>query len=149
MAKPKVVTYCWSVNNLARLLRETPYLKVNTIINQNPNIEFIFYLDGINHSDIDEVLSIFDHYNVTYPFIFDYDSKLAKANDHISRLWGSLRYQDGIKMISFFCDESNRMYKEIAGVIGTDLSKMYFDPCFVKFKAALKSRKKEPSCSNE
>ena len=137
MTKPKVVTYCWGVRNLNRLLSETPHLKINSIIEQNPKIEFVFYLDGINHADMEGISATLSKYAVTYPIILDFESTFALANTNIgTRLRGP--NEEGITIIGFFCDGSNRIFKNGSGVIGTDKSKMFFDPGFARFKAALR-----------
>jgi hypothetical protein len=137
MIKPKVVTYCWGVRNLNELLSETPHWKINSMIEKNPKIEFVFYLDGIYQADLDQILAILNQYNVTYPVILDFESMFAKTNTNIgTKLRG--QNNEGITTIGFFCDASNRIFINGAGVIGTNKSKMYFDPGFIRFKAALK-----------
>ena len=128
MTKPKVVTY-FGRNGMVHLtgtLRETPDHKINSIISENPGIEFVFYLSGISHSDIDELLEILNRYDITYPIILDFDTVFAKNNNLV-----------GMGAIGYFCDEENHIFKDGGGVIGTNMSKTYFDPGLINFKYAL------------
>ena len=134
MNKPKVVTYIWGEHNLRRLLSETPSLKINNLISRNPEIDFIFYLDGINLSDVEKILPILDKYDVTYPIILDFNSIFAEANGN-RYLKG--KTDDCCTLYGYFCDKSNRIFKSGGGIIGTEKSKMYFDPSFARFKATL------------
>ena|GEM_PF-1348937 len=133
MTKPKVITYCKGVGNFGQLLSETPYLKINKLILQNPEIEFVFFIDGVKKEETDRLLSVLNQYHVTYPVILDYDSLFAKENSH--RIGGE--GLKGVTLFGLFCDQTNRLF-DGGGVIGTDKSKMFFEPNFAKFKASLK-----------
>lgn len=119
--KPCVVTLITGIWSVDFLYGHTPENKINKIIAENPEFDFIFYFD-IDRSETEELMERLTRYNIDYPVIFDYDHLFADNNKAFSKYFttGTLTCNQHKKFIS------------MDGMIGTSMS--FFDSNFPKTK---------------
>ena len=119
--KPFVCSW-FSLNGLAFALQYTPPGKIDQIIGDNPDWEFVFYC-GCNQSDSLVLQQLLDAHDCSFPIILDSDNELGRIN-YDNSSYGSITTicgPDGTKLGS--------------GVIGTSMS--FFDSSFEDAKIRL------------
>jgi hypothetical protein len=116
--KKKVVQFS-SLHGIPFIMDYTPKGKIEKIIRDNPDWEFIFYVYG-EQADTSELISALKKYQCNFPVIFDYKNEFQEKN------FGDVRYGG----IGFICDRNNK----VVGLseIGTTMS--FFDQEFAKAK---------------
>ena len=134
-SRPKVITQMTAVS-LKKNLENTPIGKIDRIIRENPDFEFIFYIDYLDQKDTLYVMELLEKYKCKFPVILDFEVKFQGKNFGPKERYGST---------GFICDEKNRVYG--VSVIGTDMS--FFDKEFLRSKKEIKlkenNREKRPN----
>lgn len=128
-SKKKVINYFGFMNNFRNTLEHTDMGKIDRIIRENPNFQFIFYIDRIKPEDTTAFMQIMRKHRCAFPVILDFNEDFYHQNEkHLfienSRLTG----------IGYICDEQCRVYG--ISVIGTRQS--FFDQEFRKAKREMK-----------
>ena len=117
----KVYTYAWA-RGLNEWLSLSPYGKIDKIIADNPDWEFVTYING-TVEDSTRIRKKLDKYNCNFPVILDTKEAFCKKNKSMNSmgLWGGM------------CNKHNELIG--TSVIGDSLS--FFDPTFEKVKRRL------------
>lgn len=117
--KPFVVQY-FSLKFMEFILEDTPCGKIDQIIRDNPEWEFIFYCN-CSESEVPELQTILSRYNCGFPMIIDIEGEFARING-----LGNQKMA-----IGFICDEKGMHIG--TSVIGASMS--LFDSQFKAAKA--------------
>src|SRR5574344_3083031 len=121
MSKKKVVNY-FTIGGLIMNLEYTDTGKIDNIIRNNSDWEFIFYIK-CTPKDTAKVENILSRYKCDFPVILDFNDEFAKQN-----------FSDQYGGIGYICDEKNRSLS--LALIGTRQS--FFDQNFARVKSQLK-----------
>lgn len=78
MNKPKVVAYFHGVKSLDYAMSKTPKDKINKIISENPDYEFIYYIGNIQPYDTTALIELFNRYNMRNPVMLDYNGEYKR-----------------------------------------------------------------------
>ena len=124
--KKKVISYIAPLYSFRTLLEQTPAGKIDRIIKDNPNYEFIFYCDQIAPDDTTEFKQLLARFNCRFSVILDFNDDLYKLNKRILNPVNNGR----LSKISLICDQDNRVLDY--AVIGTSMS--FFDKVFAKYR---------------
>lgn len=124
--KKKVINYLGGVDHLKEVLSQTDSGKIDKIIRENPNFQFIFYIDRIVPDDTVTLMNVLRQYRCAFPVIMDFNEEFYKANKERFHLEKPNR----MTKIGYICDEECWVYE--LSVIGTRMS--YFDEMFRKAK---------------
>lgn len=121
----KVIQQIWASCLCNNVLPHTPSGKIDRIIAENPDWEFLFFVYVKNDStEIDRLLRCLDKYDCDFPVILDYDRTFSKINHQ--------NYTE----IGYICDSKNHLLG--VSVIGTEQS--FFDQEFSRAKKQLRYR---------
>ncbi|MCI1785597.1 MAG: hypothetical protein LKI59_05610 [Bacteroidales bacterium] len=120
MSKKKVINYL-TPGGLNDDLYHTDKGKIDRIIKDNPDWDFIFYI-GCQEADTSKVMEILTQYGCNFPVILDIDKNFLKTN-----------LDSQYSEIGFICDSKNEIMDVC--VIGTKQSS--FDTDFRKVKRIL------------
>jgi len=121
LSKKKVIDY-FTIGGLIMNLEYTDIGKIDRIIRENPDWEFIFYVK-CEEKDTTKVKGILSRYECRFPVILDFKNEFYEKN--FSEQYGG---------IGFICDERNRSLS--LAIIGTRQS--FFDQNFARVKRTLK-----------
>lgn len=121
MSKKKVVDY-FNVDGLIMVLNYTDSGKIDKIIRENPDWEFIFYV-GCKQKDTAKVKDVLSWFKCDFPVILDFDDEFAEKN-----------FNQKYSAIGFICDSKDR--SKAVSCIGTRQS--FFDSDFARVKSTIK-----------
>lgn len=119
-SKPKSVQY-FTPGGLHFALEHTPVGKIDKLIEENPEFEFLFYIVVEEPKDTAVVMRILDKYSCLFPVMIDFEGEFKRANFSRNEDYGSIGY---------ICNGKNEIMG--LGVIGTSMS--FFDGEFRKVK---------------
>ncbi len=117
LSKNKVVTYV-DYLDLKGFMGEAPKGKIDSIIRDNPDWEFIFFVKA-ELKDSSNVVKLLEYYDNKFPVVLDINGRFAESNN-----------MKGIIVIGYICDKKNEIFG--GGVIGSKMS--VFDKEFQKIK---------------
>ncbi|MEG1898984.1 MAG: hypothetical protein RR183_04845 [Bacteroidales bacterium] len=100
-SKKKVINYLGGVRNLKNVLEHTDSGKIDKIIRNNPDFQFIFYVDRVTPDDTIAFMDVMRKYRCTFPVILDFEEEFYKANK--DRL--CLEKPRRMAKIGYICDE--------------------------------------------
>lgn len=124
--KKKVVTYLGGVAHLKDVLQYTDQGKIDKIIRENPDFQFIFYIDRIVPEDTTAFMEVMRQYRCAFPVILDFKEEFFHANKDRH----PLEKPNRMTKIGYICDKEGCIYE--MSVIGT--RKSFFDESFIKAK---------------
>lgn len=117
----KFYTYVW-INDFNDWLQHTPQGKIDRIIADNPDWEFVTYVKG-RTEDSTSIRQKLDKYDCNFPVILDVNDAFCKKNKLQNVcLWGAM------------CDKKDELLD--LSVIGDERS--FFDPTFKKVKRMMR-----------
>jgi len=119
--KPKIISYFYNLSILKWVLDSTPTGKIDKIIEENPEFQFLFYYE-LHPTDTVNLVSLLKSYNCKFPVILDEHGLFVARNTNNLSPRGS----SAITCISWICDKNGGVY-EVA-IIGTTRS--FFDSSF-------------------
>lgn len=127
--KKKVINYLGKVGSLRNILEHTDRGKIDRIIRENPDFQFVFYIDRVVPADTVAFKELMLKYRCAFPVILDFKDEFYKANKN--RL---IPENDRYSQIGYICDKDCYIYE--ISVIGTRQS--FFDEMFRKAKRQMR-----------
>lgn len=127
-SKKKVINYFGYLGNFRETLEHTDKGKIDRIIRENPDFQFIFYIDRIKPEDTTAFMQIMRTHQCAFPVILDFKDEFYNQNK------AHLNSPGRLTDIGYICDRECYVYG--LSVIGTRQS--FFDQAFRKAKRLMK-----------